>query len=144
MHRHVTVLVAVALLASCDLSTEPSPRVFDWFGLMEAAEGWNIQGEAAIQWFDDTTEFTTGAVIAMDEPGAVRPWHVHHNTCDEGGGIVGSDADYPRLVVDESGTAGVVTTVPTVLDPEADYHVNVHLSEAEMETVIACADLRLL
>jgi hypothetical protein len=63
------------------------------------------------------------------------------NTCAEGGGIVGVDGDYPRLQIGADGSAGATATVPQPLSTGAAYHVNVHLSEAEMDVIIACGDL---
>jgi hypothetical protein len=137
------VLVAVA---GCDIGgVDPIPQTLEWHGIVEGEAEWeHLEGEAAFAWTEGTQEITAGVLVTGDEPGEVRPWHVHHNTCAEGGGIVGSDDDYPRLVIEGDGTASVVTNVPVGIDPAADFHVNVHLSEEEMETIIACADLTLI
>jgi hypothetical protein len=138
--------MALAVLAACDTGTavDPVPE-WQWHGFLEAEAGWeHVTGQAAAGWIEGRPTFRAGAEIAGDEVGAVRPWHVHHNTCAEGGGIVGSDGDYPRLIVNAQGEAIVITDVPVGLDPAADYHVNVHLSEEEMGVIIACADLEVV
>jgi hypothetical protein len=145
MSRLAGVLTALGVLVACDTSTvEPLPQL-EWQGDLGGEAGWeHLTGRAAMAWIQGSTTFLAGAEIMGDEAGASRPWHVHHNTCAEGGGIVGTDAQYPRLVINADGHAVVVTEVAGTIDPEADYHVNVHLSEAEMNVVIACADLELV
>lgn len=144
----LSLLLVGGLLAGCDDDpTEPEPEddEFEWIATLQGLEGWqHLSGEAGFVWLEGTAQFTAAASISGDEPGAVRPWHVHHNTCAEGGGIVGADGDYPRLTVGEDGTATATATVPIPVDLTASYHVNVHLSEEEMGTVLACGDLNLL
>jgi hypothetical protein len=145
--RKLLVLtVAVGALAGCpsDPVAPPAPTG-EWFGVIQGADGWeHLSGQSGFIWTEGATTFETFAQIEGDEVGAVRPWHVHENTCAAGGDIVGSDADYPRLVTDATGVATVVTFVPRGIDPNADYHVNIHLSVDEMETIIACGDLTLV
>lgn len=146
MLRPGIALMALAVLAACDTSTAVDPVAeWQWHAFLEAEAGWeHVTGQAATGWIEGRPSFLAGAEIAGDEGGAVRPWHVHHNTCAEGGGIVGSDGDYPRLMVNAQGEAVVITEVPAGIDPAADYHVNVHLSEEEMDVIIACADLEVV
>lgn len=139
-------LMALVVLAACDTSTAVDPAAeWQWHGLLQVEAGWeHVTGQAATGWIEGRPTFLAGAEIAGDEAGAVRPWHVHHNTCAEGGGIVGSDGDYPRLIVNAQGEAIVITEVPVGINPAADYHVNVHLSEEELDVIIACADLEVV
>ncbi len=144
MSRLVCLVLCSVVLVGCDTTTtQPLERV--WQGQLEGEPGWeHLSGETAVHFVEGTASFIAAAQIAGDEPGEIRPWHVHFNTCAEGGGIVGEDGDYPRLVVDTDGTAVASATVPQSVEPGADYHVNVHLSEAEMGTIIMCADLELV
>jgi hypothetical protein len=145
MFRLAGAFAALTLLVACDTSTvEPTPQL-EWHGTLVAEAGWDhLTGQAAMAWIEGSTSFLAGAEIMGDEANARRPWHVHHNTCAEGGGIVGSDAHYPRLMVNVDGHAVAVTEVAATINPEADYHVNIHLSEPEMDVIIACADLELV
>jgi hypothetical protein len=139
--------VPLLVLAACndDDPVEPPPTEYQWTTTLAGTEGWEqITGEASAQWTEGGLQFQSSASISGDEPDAVRPWHVHFNTCAEGGGIVGVDGDYPRLEVDEDGNASASATVPMPLDPTQDYHVNVHLSDEELETIIACGDMTLV
>lgn len=142
MRAFLTTIAMFGLMAACgDGATAPTPEL-EWEATVVGVDGWEqLLGEATAVAFAGAPQFATTMVLVGDEPGAVRPWHVHHNTCTEGGGIVGADGDYPRLQVDAAGQAQVTTTVPAGLDPAANYHVNVHLSEAEMQVIIACGDL---
>lgn len=142
-----TLFLAFALLTACNddpTEPEPDPDEYGWTATLQGTEGWDhLSGAAEVVWVEGQTEFEASASIAGDESGAVRPWHVHYNTCAEGGAIVGADGDYPRLNVDEDGTADVSTTVPEPMDTTASFHVNIHLSESEMGTIIACGDLNM-
>lgn len=80
--------------------------------------------------------------IRSDVPSAVRPWHVHFGTCGSGGAIVGPAEAYRTLTIASDGTAEVSAQVFAAYDLGADYHVNVHISPADL-TVIACGDLLL-
>ncbi|MDB4962589.1 MAG: hypothetical protein JWP01_2588 [Myxococcales bacterium] len=84
--------------------------------------------------FDSTIE------MRSDTPGAVRPWHVHFGTCASGGDIVGPPESYRPLTIGADGTAAVSAQVVSAFDLAADYHINVHVSPADL-TVIACGDL---
>ena len=87
--------------------------------------------------------FTADIDVRNDTPGAVRPWHVHFGNCASGGGIVGPPTSYRPLMISANGTDSVGAQVTASFDLAAPYHVNVHVSPADM-TVIACGDLQLL
>jgi hypothetical protein len=141
MRQLLAAATALCVLASCDTLTIVDPPV-TWQATLTGNPGWeHLSGTAQVQQASATANFSATAQIQGDAAGAVRPWHVHNNTCAQGGGIVGADGDYPRLNVGAGGTATATATVPAGLVRGAAYHVNVHLSVAEMGTVIACGDL---
>jgi superoxide dismutase, Cu-Zn family len=145
--RGSTCLLAVAglALAGCDGDTTATPVEREWQAQLSGAVGWeHLGGEATVVFVPGTGSFVAGAELTGDQPGAVRPWHVHFNTCAAGGGIVGQDGDYPRLVVGSDGRATATVAVTQPLQVGALYHVNVHLSNAELATIIACGDLVLV
>lgn len=149
MRTFMTLIVALAVVGACDdddpVIPDPDPEEFTWEATVTGLDVYEqLQGQGAAEWTEDATEFTTTMEIAGDEPGAIRPWHVHDNTCEVGGGIVGDDMAYTRLVIGEDGTASAADTIPLALDPAADYHINVHLSDEELGTIIACGDLVLV
>jgi superoxide dismutase, Cu-Zn family len=142
MRSILATIITVATVGGCGNGTTPSPQEFEWETSLQGNPGWeHLSGQATVVWVAGVQEFFTSMQITGDLPGAVRPWHVHHNTCEAGGGIVGGDGDYPRLNIAADGSASVSTTVPVGLNSTAAYHVNVHLSEAEVETIIACGNL---
>jgi hypothetical protein len=141
MRRLLAAATAIGILAGCDSLTVVDPPV-TWQATLTGSPGWeHVSGTAQVQSAAATANFAATAQIQGDAAGAVRPWHVHQNTCAQGGGIVGADADYPRLTVGAAGTATATAAVPAGMATGAAYHVNVHLSVAEMGTVIACGDL---
>jgi superoxide dismutase, Cu-Zn family len=140
-----STICAALVFAACNGTTiQPEATEFEWQGSVAGVGEWpQVTAEAAMRWVEGDVGFTAGIAIAGDRPGAVRPWHVHHNTCAQGGGIVGLDQQYPRLEIQADGTASAVANVPLAPDPAANYHVNVHRSEEEMEVIIACGDITL-
>jgi superoxide dismutase, Cu-Zn family len=144
--QRIVPAILMVMVAACDGRTPvaPDPVELEWLGSVSGVEEWTgVTAEAAMRWTEGNEFFTAGIALAGDEPGAVRPWHVHLNTCAEGGAIFGLDEHYPRLEVGADGTAAVVVDVPMVPSPNVGYHVNVHLSEEEMDVVIACGDITL-
>jgi superoxide dismutase, Cu-Zn family len=143
MRTIIAAVAAISLAAgACEPDTVTPPVELQLVAAVEGMGEWQqINGQVTVTTVPGTAGFATTIQVAGDEPGAVRPWHVHHNSCAAGGGIVGEDADYPRLQIGADGTGTVTTTVPMMLDPAADYHVNIHLSEAETAVIIACGDL---
>jgi Cu/Zn superoxide dismutase len=135
------VLVLAAMLVGCgddDSVGDQVERNADLDGLGDFEE---LDGDANVRWTQGTSGFLATIELENDEPGAVRPWHVHFGTCGSGGEIVGSAGDYPLLEVGDDGQALATATVSEVLDSGEDYHVNVHLSETELGTIIACGNL---
>src|SRR5690606_19047500 len=100
------LLIALGAIGCGDDDTddEPQERVAVIEGRQEFAQ---LSGESSVRWTEGTTGFSATIDIQNDEPGAVRPWHVHFGTCETGGAIVGSDGDYARLQVGADGTAFV-------------------------------------
>ena len=75
------------------------------------------------------------------QAGTTHPWHVHMGKCASGGPIVGSMSDYTPLTVGNDGTAQGSATLSVRLEESSNYHVNVHQSASNMETIIACGNL---
>lgn len=144
MKFRIGMLIAIAMLVGCDGDDDDTAVVPTWTADLEGLEGREISGEAEVQEVVGGDGFTATAEIVGDEPGAVRPWHVHFGDCASGGGIVGEDGDYPRLMVGDDGTATATVTISEELDAQAPYHVNVHQSNEDLGTIIACGDLMLL
>jgi hypothetical protein len=99
-----------------------------------------LRGDAFVRQTEGAS-FSATVTLRGDEPGSIRPWHVHVGTCATGGGIVGDPAAYDVLAVDAAGVATAMARVGVELEAGAPYHVNVHFSPADLPTIIACGDL---
>lgn len=53
----------------------------------------------------------------------------------------GGPDEYPPLSPGPDGKGTVTATFEASLDPEAVYHVNIHRSEEEIGTIVACGEL---
>lgn len=141
MRKAFGVMALAAVLAGCgdDDTVGDDERSS---ASLEGTEGWEqLSGSATVRWVEGTTGFLANIELEGDEPDQVRPWHVHFGTCESGGAIVGPPDDYPPLEIDGNGSAEADATVDAELDRDEDYHVNVHLSEEDLDTIIACGDL---
>lgn len=119
----------------------------------EDADGIEAEGEgrvsASLSEQNDSNE--SGTVTLTEEDGKTRvvlavsgqpagvaqPAHIHAGTCASIGAVV-----YPlTLVVD--GRSETLLSVPldTVLSAATELSVNVHMSELELGTYVACADI---
>ena len=86
----------------------------------------------------------TTAHIDLDsgEPGAVHPWHIHSGECgDPQAPVVGSASEYPPMQVGDGGEGDAEATIGATLDGDGDYIVNVHLSPAQPDSIVACGEL---
>jgi hypothetical protein len=136
---------ATTLLIGCsddDNDEAPSLAQRTQVATLRGNPGWeNLSGESRVDWTPGGSQFLASIRLDGDEPGALRPWHVHFGTCSTGGNIVGPSTDYPALAIDEDGSASSSARIDFELSASAPYHVNVHLSPARMATLIACGDL---
>ncbi len=108
--------------------------------VIAANPGFEIEGEAAVSELDEGR--TTVAIeIRGAAANAMLLWHVHQGVCGSGGPIVGDPAAYPPLAAGLDGSASADTTIDVILDPAADYHINVHESPSEIDTIVACGEV---
>jgi hypothetical protein len=80
--------------------------------------------------------------------GGHHPWHIHEGLCPAGdsepspvGIEVGRSEAYPALEPNERGNASATASLPLQLDPDAEYHVDIHQSQ-EDASVVGCGDLQ--
>jgi hypothetical protein len=115
---------------------------FFWDSSVVGFPGYStLVGSALVSERVGDTSFVADIDMRNDLPGSVRPWHVHFGTCATGGAIVGDPASYAPLVFDGNGAASATARVAFVLDPAIPYHINLHLSPSQLDTLIACGDL---
>ena len=76
------------------------------------------------------------------ESGATYPWHIHSGDCgDAQPPVVGAAEAYPPSQVGGGGEGDAEATIDATLDPEGDYILNVHLSPARLDSIVACGEL---
>jgi hypothetical protein len=76
------------------------------------------------------------------EAGATHPWHIHSGNCGETSApIVGAAEAYPPIQVGDGGEGDAEATVGATLAPDGDYILNVHLSPARLDSIVACGEL---
>ena len=101
--------------------------------------GFEVEGDA------DVEALEQGTRVDIDVRGAASnsmlPWHLHEGTCGSGGAIVGDPAAYSPLAIEQDGTASSEADIQVTLTPGTDYHVNVHKSPSELETIVACGEV---
>lgn len=119
-----------------DTDRAPSPSDI----AIAANPGFEVLGEAAVRELDVGQ---TGVTIEIRgaASNAMLPWHVHEGVCGSGGAIVGDPTAYPPLAAGLDGSATADATIDVTLDPAADYHINVHESPSEMDTIVACGEV---
>lgn len=151
--RYLSLVLVAAVAVGCvrtsrnpstgkmDVDIEsPTKKGEDWkTDLRSAGNYTGIGGTSRAQVADGRTNATI--TVTGLQPGAVHPWHVHEGNCGSGGRIVGNPSDYTPLTVGTDGTARGSALVMVRLEEARGYHVNVHLSPNQMETVIACGNL---
>lgn len=136
--RLTCVLLAAALAAGCDLTTESDePR---WVATLEATPSFTgVRGTAEVS--TSMTSSTATISLAGGAAGAAHPWHIHLGTCATGGPIVGEPAAYSPLQPGSDGRDTRVAVIGIVLTSEQRFFVNVHASQDDVATTVACGDL---
>jgi len=83
-------------------------------------------------------ESSTRVVIELSNPPAVpQPSHIHQGSCEN----PNPQPAFPLDNVEGGAAETVVNASLEELQDGANYYVNVHESEAEVETVVACGDI---
>ncbi|HJU86607.1 MAG TPA: hypothetical protein VJ788_04475 [Gemmatimonadota bacterium] len=76
------------------------------------------------------------------EEGSTYPWHIHSGNCgDASPPVVGAAEAYPPIQVGSGGEGDAEATIDTTLDPDGDYILNVHLSPARLDSIVACGEV---
>jgi hypothetical protein len=133
------VLIAGLFLGAC--ATVPLFEPREWTATLTGTPG-HEEVRASARAASGFGRTAVAINLAGGEAGGAHPWHVHTGACGSGGGIVGPANAYPLLRPGTGGSAAASAEVRVELMPDQQYHVNVHRSEAQMETIIACGDLR--
>jgi len=125
----VVAIAALALAAGCGGGAASSISV-------ELSEqgGSGQSGRATFT----SRESSTRVVIELSNPPAVpQPSHIHQGTCED----PNPQPAFPLNNVEGGAAESTVSASLAALLGDEDYYVNVHESEAEIESVVACGDI---
>lgn len=135
--RIATLLLGTVLLVGCDDDDDDIRR---WEADLEGTPAFaDVTGTALASTGESRTNVTV--TIAGAPVGGEHPWHIHTGTCATGGPILGNPAAYPFLVPTAGGQDTRSATIDEVLLSVQSYHVNVHASPTDLDTIVACGDL---
>src|SRR5688500_1994313 len=145
--RTVSTLT-ILFLAACTVAPPPEPAPMStpstsWTTELQANSGFQgARGSAEVRSNAGGTAVAVGFGEVPGMTGTVRPWHVHRGRCGNDLGIVGDPNAYQALRPGATGvaTSNAVVTVP--LTPGSEYFVNIHRSPTELQTIVACGQLR--
>jgi hypothetical protein len=86
---------------------------------------------------------TTMATLVLSNatPYASYPWHIHAGGCGSQGGIVGPTDAYTPITIGAAGRGEATVTLPFSTPTAGSFSVNVHKSETELGTIVACGPL---
>lgn len=138
----VAFICAFLLLTACASGghSDPRPIPAAWTGDVEAVGDHGHSGFATVTLLPDG-ETRANLTLRGGSTGGRHPWSIRTGKCDEDPGpAIGSASAYPPLEPDERGNASAGAILATVLDPDADYRVDVHQS-VDDPTVVGCGEL---
>ena len=125
----VVAVTALGLAAGCGASEASSTS------LQLGEQGGS--GQSATASLRSQGSATTVVIELSNPPAVPQPSHIHQGTCE-------NPNPQPAFPLDNVEDGMAETTVNASLEElqgDEDYYVNVHKSEAEIETVVACGDL---
>lgn len=127
--------------------TDSRPIPGAWSGDIQSLGAEGHAGFATVTLMPDG-ETRANVTLRGGSAGGRHPWHIHSGLCSSGdadptavGPEVGDPGAYPALEPNDTGNASATAILGVPLDPDAEYHVDVHQSEDD-PTVVGCGDLR--
>ena len=136
----VGVALALAACAGRQPDSVPSPLAGPRWAAVLLPLGTTIDGSAAVSPASNNQTMAVASITGA-RAGAEHPWHIHQGRCGSNGPIVGPMTAYPPFRVRADGTAQAAASLPMPTPASGNYYVNVHLSAAEMGTIVACGNL---
>ena len=96
----------------------------------------NGSGQTGTATFTADGEKTKVVIDLSNPPGDPQPAHIHKGTCDN----LNPQPEYPLTNV-EGGKSETTVNAPLSELQDEDYAVNIHKSEADVKTYVACGDI---
>lgn len=140
-----SLLVVTGCASGGETDSRPIPGA--WSGDIQNLGAEGHSGFATVTMMPDG-ETRANVTLRGGSAGGHHPWHIHAGNCPSGdadtasvGPEVGDPSAYPALEPSDAGNASATATLSVPLDPELEYHVDIHQS-ADDATVVGCGDLR--
>lgn len=140
-----SLLVMAGCASGGETDSRPIPGA--WSGDIQSLGAEGHAGFATVTLMPDG-ETRANLTLRGGAAGGHHPWHIHAGQCPSGdadsaavGPEVGDPGSYPSLEPDDAGYASATATMVVQLDPDAEYHVDIHQSEDD-PTVVGCGDLQ--
>ena len=110
-----------------------------WSTTLESMNGSKIKGTATLAAGSAAGTSVATVSITGGKANTTYPWHVHVGKCPTGT-VFGPPSAYKPVAAGADG-AGTSTANLTVAVPASgDYHLNIHASETDMKTIVACGN----
>lgn len=129
------VIAAIAAFGTLQANAQDTEIII----AIEELNGSGVSGDATLT---DNGDGSTTIDVLVDGASGDHPIHLHSGTCAELGDIV-----VGLTAVDAEGSSVTDVDVPlaTIQDPEIGPHsINIHLSDEEISTYVACGDIPVL
>jgi hypothetical protein len=143
MRKVLPTVLAVLALGACDDDDDTPQDLQEWSTALVGQGLYpSVRGNSRVRQLLAEDGFTATINIEGDESGTRRAWYVRSGTCATGGDIVGDPDSYPALNVAGNGRASARVSIDRGrLVLGLPYHVSVHASPDQLETIVACGDL---
>ena len=133
-------LVAALLVGCWGREVDPNPVRGSWIGEIVA------MGDHGHSGFVTASLLAAGGTrinvtLTGGSTGGRHPWRVRVGACESGGEAVGDPEAYPPMEPNARGNASATATIGVDLDPDSEYHVTLHASPDDLDTVVGCGDL---
>ena len=145
----MTFISGFLLLTGCASGGETDSRPIPaaWTADVQAEVGLEPSGFATVTVMADGGTWAN-LTLRGGSAGGHYPWHIHEGLCPAGdsepstvGAEVGRSEAYPVLEPNEGGNASATASLNLQLDPDAEYHVDIHQSPEDSE-VVGCGNLQ--
>lgn len=134
-------LVAALLVGCGGREIDRTPVRGSWIGEIEAV------GDHGHSGFTTASLLSAGGTrvnvtLTGGSMGGRHPWRVRTGACGSGGEVIGDPEAYPPMEPNARGNASATATIGVDLDPDSEYHVTLHTSPEDLDTIVGCGELQ--